>query len=134
MSGIPQVSGAEARHHVANLLHGYTDIADRKDVAAGVRLLGEARVRFPAGGFTGPEEARAFLGRLWGSAVPHRHDVSNLVVEPDVEGRWRAWAHYARWVFDPAPVLHTLGAYELVVAPDPWAISELTVTRTWTLG
>ncbi|WP_263657400.1 hypothetical protein [Nonomuraea gerenzanensis] len=39
---------AEARHHIANVLHTYTGIADRKDVEAAVALLGAARVTFPA--------------------------------------------------------------------------------------
>lgn len=46
--------GAEARLRIANLLHGYTDIADRKDVDAAVALLGSARVTFPMGGFDRP--------------------------------------------------------------------------------
>ena len=102
------VTGAEARHRIANLLHTYTEIADRKDVDAAVALLGSARVRFPVGGFEEPERAAAFFGQLWNSPLPHRHDVSNLVVLPgDGPGTWTARAHYTRWVFDPAPVLHT---------------------------
>jgi hypothetical protein len=129
----PTVPGAQARHEVANLLHAYTDIADRKDVAAGVALLGSARVRFPSGGFDDPGGAAAFFSRLWGSPVPHRHDVSNLVVLPGAAaGTWTARAHYTRWVFEPGPVLHTLGEYELVVTEPEWAVLELTVTRTWT--
>lgn len=125
--------GAVARHRIANLLHTYTDIADRKDVDAGVDLFGSARVRFPAGGFEGAEQARSFLTQLWGAPEPHRHDVSNLVVEPgDLAGTWRARAHYTRWVFDPEPVLHTLGEYTLTVVDGDWTISHLTVTRTWT--
>jgi hypothetical protein len=127
------VPGAQARHEVANLLAAYLDIADRKDVAAGVALLGSARVRFPAGGFDQPGQATAFLSALWGSAVPHRHDVSNLAVVPgDVAGTWSARAHYTRWVFQPDPVLHTLGEYALVVTEADWKVRELTVTRTWT--
>jgi SnoaL-like domain len=123
---------AEARHEVANLLHGYTEVADRKDVAAGVALLGGARVRFPAGGSDDPAGAEAFLGALWGSPVPHRHDVTNLVVEPGgAPGTWAARAHYTRWLLDPDPVLHTLGEYALVVAEDGWRVLELVVTRTW---
>jgi hypothetical protein len=53
------VTGAEARHRIANLLHTYTDIADRKDVDAAVALLGTARVRFPAGGSGSPGRRRA---------------------------------------------------------------------------
>lgn len=129
------VSGAEARHRIANLLHAYTEIADRKDVAAGVRLLGDARVTFPAGGgFTSREAAEPFFARLWGGDEPHRHDVSNLIVQPAAGGAWRAHAHYSRWVFRPEPVLHTLGAYELLVDPTCWTVSELTVTRVWTHG
>ena len=121
-----------ARHEIANLLHTYVEIADRKDVAAGVALLGGARVRFPDGGFDDPAGAAAFLGRLWGSPVPHRHDVTNLVVlAGPTPGTWRGRAHYTRWVFEPGPALHTLGEYDLVVS-DEWAVQELTVTRTWT--
>jgi hypothetical protein len=127
------VTGAEARHQVANLLHGYVDIADRKDLDQVVALLGGARVRFPTGGSGSPEDARSFFSQLWASPLEHRHDVSNLVVErggtPDT---WTARAHYTRWIFDPAPTLHTLGEYELVVTESPWAIAELRVTRTWT--
>jgi hypothetical protein len=129
-----EVSGAEARHRIANLLHTYTEIADRKDVDAGVDLLGGARVRFPAGGFESREGARPFFAQLWGSDIPHRHDVSNLVVEPADGGGWRAFAHYSRWIFQPEPLLHTLGAYELLVDAESWTISELTVTRIWTLA
>ncbi|MCM0621418.1 nuclear transport factor 2 family protein [Nocardioides bruguierae] len=132
-------SGAAARHEVANLLHTYVGIADARDVGAGVALLGDARVVFPAGGFDRREDASAFLAGLWGSVVGHRHDVHNLVVEPAVgpdgqpePGRWRAHATYTRWMIDGAPRLHTLGEYDLVVAEDPWRIEELVVTRTWT--
>jgi hypothetical protein len=118
---------------IGNLLHTYTEIADRKDVAAAVRLLGPARVRFPGDGFGDPAQAEAFFTRLWSSAVPHRHDVSNLVVEPGHEaGSWRARAHYTRWLLDPAPRVHTLGEYALVVTEPEWSVSVLTVTRTWT--
>ena len=97
---------AEARHRVANLLHGYTEIADRKDVDAVVNLLGRSRVRFPAGGSDDAESVRVFFTGLWSAPVGHRHDVSNLVVEPAQEpGTWRARAHYTRWVLAPsAPV------------------------------
>ena len=125
--------GAEARHRVANLLNTYLEIADRKDVDEVLGMLGGARVRFPTGGSDTPEEARAFFTALWASPVAHRHDVSNLVVVPGAtSGTWHARAHYTRWIFDPAPVLHTLGEYELVVTEQPWAIAELRVTRTWT--
>lgn len=135
---MPEVptDAALARHHVANLLHGYTEVADRKDVDAGVALLGDATVRFPADGFDRPGDARPFLERLWGDDVPHRHDVTNLVVEPAGAGLWRARAHYARHVLAPDPVLTTLGEYELL-AQEPgaddqaWTIRELTVRRTW---
>ena len=125
---------AEARHRVANLLHGYTEIADRKDVDAVVNLLGRSRVRFPAGRSDDAESARVFFTGLWNAPVGHRHDVSNLVVEPAQEpGTWRARAHYTRWVLAPsAPVLHTLGEYELLIAEKDWSVRELTVTRTWT--
>lgn len=126
--------GAEAlaRHRIANLLHGYVEIADRKDVAAVVRLLGTARVVFPTASSDDPESARRLFGRLWDSPGGHRHDVSNLiVVAGDAAGTWTARAHYTRWVIDPDPVLHTLGEYTLVVDAD-WRILSLTVTRTWT--
>jgi hypothetical protein len=127
------VPGAEARHQVANLLNGYVDIADRKDLDQVIALLGRARVRFPTGGSESPEEARSFFSQLWASTLEHRHDVSNLVVERgERPGTWTARAHYTRWIFDPTPTLHTLGEYELVVTESPWAIAELRVTRTWT--
>lgn len=126
-------AGAVARHHIANLLHTYTDLADRKDVDAAVALLGSARVRFPTDGFAGPDGARSFFARLWGSPVPHRHDVSNLVVLPsETPGEWTASAHYTRWVFEPDPELHTLGEYRLTVSDGDWGVRALTVTRTWT--
>ena len=134
MSGqSPDEAGAAARHRIANLLHTYTELADRKDVDGAVELLGSARVRFPADGFDARDEAPAFFGRLWGSPVPHRHDVSNLVVEPaEAPGEWTATAHYTRWVFEPEPQLHTLGEYRLTVSARDWAVRTLTVTRTWT--
>ena len=132
----PSTDPALAHHHVANLLHGYTDVADRHDVDAGVALLGHATVRFPTDGFDRPEDARAFLERLWGGGAAHRHDVTNLVVEPAGPGLWRARAHYTRHVLDPDPVLTTLGDYDLLVQePDgddqPWTVRELTVRRSW---
>jgi hypothetical protein len=127
-------TGAEARHRIANLLHTYTEIADRKDVPAGVDLLGDATVAFPAGGFSDRDGAEGFLGALWGSDVPHRHDVTNLVVEPEDGELWRAHAHYSRWVFTPDPVLHTLGNYDLLVDGSTWRVLELTVRRSWTTG
>ena len=128
------VSGAEARHQMANLLHTYTEIADRKDIEAAVAVLSRARVTFPTGGFDRPEDAEAFFIQLWRSHVPHRHDVSNLIVEPAADGTWRATAHYCRWMFQPEPLLHTLGAYELIAEATSWTISELTVTRAWSQG
>ena len=132
----PSIDAALAHHHVGNLLYGYTDVADRKDVDAGVALLGHATVRFPTDGFDRPQDARPFLERLWGDDVPHRHDVTNLVVEPAGPGLWRARAHYARHVLAPDPVLTTLGEYDLLVhEPDAdghaWDVRELTVHRTW---
>jgi hypothetical protein len=131
---VSDVDGAVARHRLANLLHTYTGLADAKDVEAAVELLGAARVRFPGDvGFDDAAGARAFFGRLWGSPVPHRHDVSTLVVVPAATpGVWTATAHYTRWVFEPGPQLHTLGEYRLTVAQDGWAVRTLTVTRTWT--
>lgn len=131
-STVPSTEPAVARHHVANLLHGYTEIADRKDVHAGVELLGAATVRFPHDGFDRPADARGFLERLWGGDVAHRHDVTNLLVEPLGDGRWRARAHYTRYLLDPDPVLATLGEYDLEVreADGSWTITALTVTRT----
>ena len=128
----PEDAGAVARHRIANLLHTYTGLADRKDVDAAVALLGSASVRFPTDGFDDREAAPAFFARLWGSPVPHRHDVSNLVVEPaETTGDWTATAHYTRWVFEPDPQVHTLGEYRLTVSGDGWTIRSLTVTRTW---
>jgi hypothetical protein len=127
------VSAAQARHEIANLLHGYVDIADRKDVDAAVALLGETRVRFPTDGFDQRAQAARFFTRLWSSPLPHRHDVSNLVVMPgDYPGQWAARAHYTRWLFAPDPVLHTLGEYRLTVDERAWTVTELTVTKTWT--
>ena len=129
----PADGGAQARHRIANLLHGSAEIADRKDIDAGVRLLGDARVRFPSGGFDDPTGAARFFAALWGAPEPHRHDVSNLVVDAGEEpGTWVARAHYTRWVFTPDPVLHTLGEYALLVSGDDWLVRQLTVTRTWT--
>ncbi|UQS25860.1 nuclear transport factor 2 family protein [Amycolatopsis thermalba] len=123
---------ATARHHIANLLHTYVEIADRKDVDAVVDLLGAARVVFPAARSADPGGARELFGRLWTDPAPHRHDVSNLIVEPAGDGLWSARAHYTRWVLRPDPELHTLGEYALLVAEDGWRVRSLTVTRTWT--
>jgi hypothetical protein len=129
---VSEDDGAVARHRITNLLHTYTELADAKNVDAAVELFRSARVRFPTDGFDDPDGARAFFGRLWGSPVPHRHDVSNLVVVPSGTPReWTATAHYTRWVFEPAPELHTLGEYRLTVAAEDWTIRTLTVTRTW---
>jgi ketosteroid isomerase-like protein len=123
----------EARHEIANLLHTYTEIADRKDVDAVLDILGDAVVRFPTDGYDTRDEAAAFFGRLWAGDTPHRHDVSNLVVHPDGQGGWAATAHYTRYVLSPEPVLATLGEYSLIVRQDEaeWTVSHLTVTRTW---
>ncbi|MEU1960881.1 hypothetical protein [Nocardia sp. NPDC019304] len=130
----PAVAGEVARHHIAELLHRYVDIADRKDVEAAVELLGSARVRFPAGGYDASADAREFFTNLWALPSAHRHDVTNLRVSPVEQHRWRAHAHYTRWIFEPEPVLHTLGEYTLVVDSGDWTFTELTVTRTWTRG
>lgn len=131
MNTIPTTTGAEARHEVANLLATYTEIADRKDIDAVLDLLGDSVVTFPADGFDRRDEARGFFERLWGNDIPHRHDISNLRVHRDAGG-WTAAAHYSRHVFAPDPALVTLGAYELrLVEGDPWRITHLTVTRTW---
>jgi len=123
----------EARHWIANLLHTYVAIADRKDVDAVVDLLGTARVQFPAGGSGNPGEARQFFERLWNAPERHRHDVSNLIVsQAGTEGMWLATAHYTRWVLAPdGPVLHTLGQYELLVDGADWSVQHLLVSRDW---
>jgi hypothetical protein len=123
-----------ARHHVANLLHAYVDVADRKDVDAAVALLGGTRVTFPHDGYSTSEAARPFFTRLWAGPLRHRHDVTNLRVAAAEPHLWQAWAHYTRWTFDPGPVLHTLGEYTLVVDDRGWSPRELVVTRTWTKG
>ncbi|MFJ4617053.1 nuclear transport factor 2 family protein [Streptomyces sp. NPDC088812] len=129
-----RAAATTARHEIANLLHTYTEAADRKDVDAAVRVLGGARVRFPSDGFDTPAGAEAFFGRLWDFPGRHRHDVSNLVVLPgqDATGTWEARAHYTRWLLDPSPRVHTFGAYTLLVAETDWTVRSLTVTRTWT--
>lgn len=127
-----QASAAEARHEIANLLHTYTDIADRKDVSAAVALLGAAEVSFPAGGFDHPSDAEPFFRSLWSAPVRHRHDVTNLIVHGEKSPElWLARAHYTRWFLDPTPALHTLGEYTLTVDPADWSFVALTVTRTW---
>ncbi|AKS31609.1 hypothetical protein [Mycolicibacterium goodii] len=125
-------TGEVARHHVANLLYAYVDIADRKDITAAVGLLGHARVRFPGNGFETIDDAQPFFAGLWAPPGAHRHDVSNLRVEPGEEPFWHAFAHYTRWLFTPEPLLHTLGEYALTVDARTWSITALTVTRTWT--
>jgi hypothetical protein len=126
-------SAVEARHWIANLLHTYVAIADRKDVDAVVELLGTAQVQFPAGGSGNPDEARQFFDRLWQAPERHRHDVSNLIVSPaETEGMWLATAHYTRWILaEGAPVLHTLGQYELLVDGADWSVQQLKVSRAW---
>ena len=127
------VGAAEARHRIANLLHTYTGISDRKDVPAVLDILGDTVVTFPADGYTDRAGAAAFFGRLWAGDVRHRHDVSNLVVTAGEDGAWTATAHYTRYVFEPDPVLATLGEYALTAreVDGAWAITHLTVTRTW---
>jgi hypothetical protein len=132
VTGATAVPGATARHEIANLLYAYTEAADRKDVEAAVRILGGARVTFPAGGFGTPADARVFFGRLWDFPGGHRHDVSNLVVRPGPDGTWEARAHYTRWLLTPSPRPHTLGEYALTVSEADWTVRSLTVTRTWT--
>ncbi len=128
------VAGEVARHHIANVLCTYVDIADRKDIDAAIVLLGHARVRFPAGGYDEPDGARRFFTTLWASPTPHRHDVTNLRVASAGGRLWRADAHYTRWLLESVPVLHTLGEYVLTIDERDWSICELTVTRTWTRG
>lgn len=128
------VAAEVARHYIANLLYTYTDIADRKDVDAAVALLGSARVAFPSNGYTSHGEARSFFAGLWATPFRHRHDVTNLRVETAGPHLWHARAHYTRWIFDPEPVLHTLGEYTLIVDDRDWSPRELTVTRTWMKG
>jgi hypothetical protein len=123
---------ASARHHIANLLCTYVEIADRKDLDAVVDLLDTAEVRFPTAQSSDPESTRTLFERLWSSAAQHRHDVSNLIVKPVGDHQWSARAHYTRWVFTPEPELHTLGEYTLIVSDGEWSVRSLTVTRTWT--
>jgi hypothetical protein len=127
---------AEARHQIANLLHTYVAIADRKDVDAVVDLLGSSHVQFPAAGSMDPAGARQLFTRLWSAPEGHRHDVSNLIVNPAKEkGQWLATAHYTRWLLTgDAPFVHTLGQYELLVDGEDWSVRQLTVSRLWTAG
>ncbi|MEW1947733.1 nuclear transport factor 2 family protein [Pseudarthrobacter sp902506025] len=130
------IHAAEARHQIANLLHTYVAIADRKDVDAVVDMLGNSQVQFPTATSTDPTGARQLFTRLWSSPEGHRHDVSNLIVYPGPEeGQWRATAHYTRWLLTGgAPFVPTLGQYELLVNSGDWSLRELTVSRIWTAG
>ncbi|WP_242459195.1 hypothetical protein [Rhodococcoides fascians] len=134
VSEAADVVDAVARHRIANLLNSYTDIADRKDLDAVVDLLGGARVQFPHRSYSSPDAAHGFFADLWAGPTGHRHDTSNLRVFPGDAERWNAHAHYTRWIFDPEPVLHTLGEYTLEIDAADWSIRALTVTRTWTKG
>ncbi|GAA1741986.1 hypothetical protein [Aeromicrobium alkaliterrae] len=129
------MNAAEARHHAANLLHAYAEIADAQDVDAAVALLGDAEVELPSGGFDQPEDARPFFERIWPRRTtrPHRHDVTNLFVEPE-GADWRACAHYVRWMIEDQPVVHTLGRYDvlLTIDGDALTVRRLTVAREWT--
>jgi hypothetical protein len=131
-------TSADARHLIANLLFTYAEIADRKDIATVTQLFGDAVVTFPSDGYDRRQDAEGFWTRLWGNDTVHRHDISNLVIEPLEGRRWQARAHYTRWVFQPDPVLHTLGEYELTVDIDTEGtvaqLAALTAKRTWTLG
>ena len=130
------VSGAEARHQIANLLHTYVAIADKKDVNAVVALLGNSHVEFPVAQSSDPAGARLLFSRLWRAPEGHRHDVSNLVVNPGPEdGQWLASAHYTRWVLGgDAPCVHTLGQYELLINGRDWSFLYLKVAQVWTAG
>jgi hypothetical protein len=76
------IQAPEARHQIANLLHTYVANADRKDVDAVVEMLGNSHVQFPAATSMDPVGARELFTRLWSSPDGHRHDVSNLIVNP----------------------------------------------------
>ena len=130
------IQAAEARHQIANLLHTYVAIADRKDVDAVVDLLGSSHVQFPAATSMDPAGARQLFTRLWSPPDGHRHDVSNLIVNPaPKDGQWLATAHYTRWLLsDGAPFVHTLGQYDLLVDGEDWSVRQLTVSRLWTAG
>lgn len=134
MSSPSQPTAADARHAVTELLYRYTEIADRKDVVAGRALFAGATVSFPHGGFDDPVGTESFLAALWSAPEPHRHDVTNLRVErAHGDGRWRARAHYTRWVLAPDPMLTTLGEYDLLAEIEDGRarVVELVVTRTW---
>lgn len=126
------MNAGEARHLSANLLHSYTEMADTQDIDAAVTLLGGAEVHFPSGGYDRPEDAHPFFERIWSSRTTHRHDVTNLVVQPDGHD-WRAQAHYVRWMYEESPAVHTLGRYDMLlgVAGDALVVRRFTVTRQW---
>jgi hypothetical protein len=133
---IPPTTGTTSMPYgeLATLLLRYIEIADRKDVAAAVALLGTAIVRFPDDEYDTPEGALGFWQRLWSTAEQHRHDVSNILLEPtDDPHVWRLRAHYSRWLFFPEPLLSTLGEYEMVAAFDgpTWRVRELSIHKTW---
>jgi hypothetical protein len=127
------ISLPEARHQAANLLYTYTEVADRKDVEAAVELLSSAAVQFPGKTATGTEEVRQHFAGLWSAPGAHRHVVTNLIVEPTAEATvFTARALYTRWLFDPDPVITTMGQYDVVVERgEYWRIRSLQVSRTW---
>ncbi|WP_167133755.1 nuclear transport factor 2 family protein [Arthrobacter sedimenti] len=125
------IHAAEARHQIANLLHTYVAIADRKDVDAVVDLLGSTQVHFPTAGSMDPAGARQLFTQLWSSPEEHRH----IVNPAQEEGQWLATAHYTRWLLGgDAPLVHTLGQYELLVDGVDWSLMQLKVSRIWTAG
>ncbi|CAO1649296.1 nuclear transport factor 2 family protein [Salinibacterium sp. NSLL150] len=114
------------------LLYRYGAIADAKDIPAALELFRRATVTFPQRTVAGDDQLTELYSELWGKPNSHRHIITNVrLVESELG--YSAVALYTRWEFTPAPLLTTMGEYEMSFSRDghTWGIDSLIVTRTW---
>lgn len=125
----------DIRSAAEELLYKYGAIADAKDIPAALKFFQNATVSFPQRTVAGSEQLTELYSELWGKPNSHRHIITNVRVTKVGLG-YSATALYTRWEFTPAPLLTTMGEYEMAFSrhESHWAVDSLVVTRSWPVG
>ncbi|MDJ0334386.1 nuclear transport factor 2 family protein [Salinibacterium sp. G-O1] len=122
----------DIRSAAQQLLYDYGAIADAKNIHAALEHFRHATVTFPQGSASGDLQLTELYSSLWGKPNQHRHIITNVRLV-DSELGYSAKALYTRWEFTPAPLMTTMGEYEMSFSRHDrvWAVDSLVVTRTW---
>ncbi|PRB66728.1 nuclear transport factor 2 family protein [Arthrobacter sp. MYb213] len=125
-------SPAETRHAIENLLGRYAECADARDARGVAELLGKARVSFAGTVLDTDEQIFGYYQSLFAAAPVSRHLLSNIIVDPDIDGG-SARCRYSRWAIESDARLLAMGEYRASfrVEDDTWEFTAFEVSRAW---